>query len=169
MKNDLSDAVVRKFCSVAGKYQSLQETPLVLGDGTSVYGSELHLAVAIGTGSATTATGLSAIFGVTKGAISQSLKKLEGKGLIRREFQDGNGKTRFLSLTTRGRELLVLHERLHGKNRPLFEALLARYSEERLRSVLGFLDDVGQLIDALGTDGDALPSVPTAAGRGANG
>jgi len=154
MKEELADEVVARFLRVAGKYQGLEKRPLVMAGGKTVHASELHMAVAIGEGRARTATELAALFGVTKGAVSQAVKKLEAKGLLARAYGDGNEKTRLLSLTEEGRGLPALHERLHGKNMPLFGSIKKRYTTARMRGILEFLLDAERLIDGLSGDGE---------------
>jgi DNA-binding MarR family transcriptional regulator len=122
MMRGLVDDLVRRFARAAGKYRALEETPIKLASGISVFGSEMHMAAAIGEGAAQTAMDLASLFGVSKGAVSQAVTKMESKGWVKREYAPGNDKTKLLSLTSSGRTPVRLHERLHGANRPMFEA-----------------------------------------------
>ena len=150
MKDELVDDIVLRFARAAGKYRSLEEKPIALADGTRVFGSEMHMAVAVGEGLATTATALAHLCGVTKGAVSQTVKKLEAKGILRREAAQGDEKTLLLALTDKGRELYRLHERLHGANRPMFDRIRRKYDLRRLAEIREFLEDVERLLDAAG-------------------
>jgi DNA-binding MarR family transcriptional regulator len=150
MKADLVEDIVLRFARVAGKYRSLEDRPLTLPDGTRVFGSEMHMAVAVGEGRAATATELARLYGVTKGAVSQAVKRLEAKGILRRETAEGDEKTRVLSLTAKGRELQRLHERLHGASRPLFDRFLRKYDLRRLNEIREFLEDAEELVEAAG-------------------
>jgi DNA-binding MarR family transcriptional regulator len=149
MKDELARELASGFSRVARKHQSLERKPLALPNGKTVYASEMHMAVAIGEGHASTGTELAALFGITKGAVSQELKKLEAKGLIQRTYMEGDGKTRVLSLTAEGEGIPALHERLHGRNVPIFEGMKKRYTAADMKVVIEFLKDAESLIDAL--------------------
>jgi DNA-binding MarR family transcriptional regulator len=154
MKDELSRELADRFTRVAGKYASLDKIPLRLANGKAVYASEMHMAIAIGEGRASTATDLASIFGVTKGAVSQAVKRLEAKGLIERKRGEGDAKTRLLSLTAEGMELPALHASAHGKNAKLFEGLERKYTIPRMKEIIDFLGDAESLLDALLEDGE---------------
>jgi DNA-binding MarR family transcriptional regulator len=150
MKADLAEELIARFARAAHKYHALEQTPLETKNGVVVFGAEMHLAAAVGEGEAPTATELARRFGITKGAVSQAVQKLEAKGFVERRSRSGNNKTKYLYLTIAGRGLVRLRERLHGMSSSLFEKMLSRYTVERLLDIKEFLKDVETLIDGLG-------------------
>jgi DNA-binding MarR family transcriptional regulator len=137
------------FAQAAGKFNRIQETPVSLEDGTTVYGSEMHMAVAVGEGRARTATELGELFSVTRGAVSQAVKRLEAKGILKRRPAPEDAKRLIIELTDKGRELEALHARLHGVNEAEVEAAVAEFGAEKLAAAEEFLVAVSAIIDAL--------------------
>lgn len=135
-----------RFSAIADDLGELERMPLSLPEGGSASGAEMHLAVAIAEHPEFTATELAAELGVTKGAISQLVKKLEERDIIVRGEKAADGKSRALKLTSAGKKLAVLHGELHGVNRDLFASLTSKYDEERLNAMDDFLSDIESLI-----------------------
>lgn len=143
------DDVASRLGRTARKYCALERLPVELPSGSTVYGAEMHVAVAIGEGKASTVSELARILEITRGAASQMVSKLEAKGFLRREATGADGKTRRLALTQEGRGLLAVHARMHGAGTALVERLSRAYSADRLRDATAFLEDVEDLLDAL--------------------
>jgi DNA-binding MarR family transcriptional regulator len=88
-------------------------------------------------------TELAQFFGVTKGAISQTVKKLENKGVVTRYKGDKNEKEVFLKLTKTGKSVYKKHkEHSHESIMPLYEEL-KKYSDDKVY----FLVEMFQWID----------------------
>jgi DNA-binding MarR family transcriptional regulator len=136
------------FVQAAEKYRRIEEMSIRMDDGTTVYGSEMHLAVAVGDGRAGTATELGELFGVTRGAVSQAVKRLEGKGILRRNASREDAKKLMIELTTKGRRLVALHARLHGSDAAAVAATAVKFGPERLAVIEEFLSDLLPLLDS---------------------
>ena len=78
--NIQSKEVLHDFIKLANKYNSLEKIPADYGVGKDLYHSERHLLDQIGDYPEKNITELAQFMGVTKGAISQTVKKLETKG-----------------------------------------------------------------------------------------
>ncbi len=137
------------FVRAAEKFNQVQATPVRMRDGTTVYGAEMHMAVAIGEGRARTATELGTLFNVTRGAVSQAVNRLEAKGIILRASEPGDAKKLVITLTAKGRKLAALHERLHGVNAEDVEAAASAFGREKLAAVEEFLLGVSEIMDGL--------------------
>lgn len=61
---------------------------------------------------------------VTKGAVSQIIKKLEHKGMIIKDTDPRNQSRLALRLTSSGETAYMHHEKLHRKYEEIFNALL---------------------------------------------
>lgn len=76
--------------------------------GVPLYTSEVHMIVNIGRTEGIRAVDLAEQLGITKGAVSQTLKKLEEKSLVKRE-------QKLLVLTESGRKVFEQHEERYSK------------------------------------------------------
>ena len=98
--------------------------------------------------------GLARILGITKGAVSQTLSKLEKKGLIEKLPDPSNASRLIIKLTASGEEIYEKHERFHEELDALVESILNEASEENRRFLNDFLtrvnDKIGQEYNILG-------------------
>ena len=67
--------------------------------------------------------------GQTKGAVSQVVKRLEAKGLVRRYKRGGNDKEVFVALTRSGREVYRRHRETNAETLEPLAAELQRYPD----------------------------------------
>ncbi|EFK05222.1 transcriptional regulator, MarR family [delta proteobacterium NaphS2] len=70
------------FIRIVAKYRILEKRPQDYGIGEVLHPSEIHTIEMIGKNPGINVTGLAGRLGVTKGAVSQLIKKLENKGLV---------------------------------------------------------------------------------------
>lgn len=87
------------------------KVPHDYGTGAAYTSVEVHTLKHIADHTGITVTELSRDYGKTKGAVSQILKKVEGKGLIYREMDPDNENRFHLFLTEKGKELDEAHRR----------------------------------------------------------
>lgn len=117
MLNTSSDpgaaAMMDVFVRVLNRAAAIEQEAVDIGHGVRLYPSEVHLIDQIGRFPGENLTGLAARLGVTKGAVSQTAKKLEAKGYLERENPAGDRKTVHLRLTDRGREAFAWHQGYH--------------------------------------------------------
>jgi len=83
--------------------------PFRYGD-VSIHRAEVHILELIGKNQGITASGIGKIMPVTKGAISQTLKKLKERKLIQTTESESDRKIIELYLTKKGKTVLDLHE-----------------------------------------------------------
>ena len=95
------------------KMNKLERIPIDFGTGELLYQSEIHTIEAIGKNPGCTSRDLCKKFGITKGAISQVIKKLWGKGYVTKETNAMYAKEKFLKLTEKGMKAYQGHEKLH--------------------------------------------------------
>jgi len=81
-------------------------------DGSGEYMSmvEIHILTLIADQPGITVSQLAKDWGTTKGAISQTIKKLENKELIYRQKKEGNAKTIHIHATEKGERLSTAHK-----------------------------------------------------------
>lgn len=137
-------AVINKFVN---RYNKLEKMPFQVGDGEVLYPSEMNLIEAIGKRSGNTVTQLCTAFGVTKGAISQTITKLESRGYVNKDRNEDYSKEIMLSLTERGREIFEKHERFHQKMDQSMEQLILTLSPEKLANFCEILEIAGNHLE----------------------
>ncbi len=120
------------------KYNVLVKNPMDYGTGDLLYPSEMHALEVIGKDPGVNVTGIARALGVTKGAVSQTIRKLVGKKLIKRLRDETNGKAVLLILDERGKMALEAHERFHAG----YEAEIRREFGDLGPEEIAFIRDV---------------------------
>lgn len=100
------------FTRIANKLNDLEKMPLDFGTGETLYPAEIHTIDAIGD-RCETVTEISGRFGITKGAVSQVIAKLNKRGYVKKVRSTANGKEIILSLTGKGQKAYRSHQDLH--------------------------------------------------------
>jgi DNA-binding MarR family transcriptional regulator len=127
-----SEEIAELFIKLANKYNSLEKIPVDYGVGKDLYHSERHLLDQIGDYPEKNITELAQFMGVTKGAISQTVKKLENKGIVYRYKGEQNEKEVFLELTETGKGVYEKHKEVNQRSIiPLYEEL-KKYSDDKV-------------------------------------
>lgn len=80
------------------------------GSGEYLSMTEIHILTLIADQPGITVSQLAKDWGTTKGAISQTIKKLENKALIYRQKKEGNAKTIHIYTTEKGERLSTAHK-----------------------------------------------------------
>jgi len=107
--DEIMDTLARLFSKAA----AIEHEPVDTGDGILLYTSEVHLIDVAGRFPEESMSSLAVRLGVTKGAISQTAKKLEKKGYLKRVNREGNNKTLFIQLTESGDKAYDWHRAYH--------------------------------------------------------
>jgi len=117
------------------KYNELVKKPMDYGTGDLLYPSEMHTLEVIGKNPGINVTGIAKFLGVTKGAVSQTIKKLAGKGLIKRVRDEKDEKAVLLILDKQGRTALDCHDRFHERYDAQVKTKLKRMNPEQIALV----------------------------------
>jgi DNA-binding MarR family transcriptional regulator len=135
------------FIKLANKYHSLEKIPEDYGIGIKLYHSERHLIEQIGDYPEKNITELAKFFGVTKGAISQTVKKLENKGIVTRYKGEKNEKEVFVELTKTGKSVYKKHKE-HSQEAimPLYEEL-KKYSDDKVYFLIEMFQWIDRFLD----------------------
>ena len=120
------------------------------GTGDVLSPAEIHLVQAIGVNPGLKVTDMAKHMGVTKGAISQMVKKLESKGLAARYGGVGNEKEVLLKLTAAGNIAKKGHDRHHALLVKDIESALGDLSEDQFLLLEKFLLAVEKCADDYG-------------------
>ena len=115
--------------SVLTRFSRIERRPVQFQSGPTLYPAEVHMLAALASQEDSTVTGLAAFCGVTKGAVSQMLKRLGGKGLLQREG------TAF-RLTALGQEIHQAHVAFHLEHDRAFVDYLRSLPAEEFATCL---------------------------------
>ncbi|WP_312433508.1 MarR family winged helix-turn-helix transcriptional regulator [Lacrimispora sp.] len=108
------------------------------GTDVPIFHSEIHVIKAIAEHPCIHVGGLADILGVTKGAASEILKKLERKALVKKDVDELNLSRYSLSLTEKGKKAHNNHMHYHDILNSMVEDELQNATEVELEFLLNF-------------------------------
>ena len=142
-RKQVSKQLLASFLRMVNKYNAMERHPVRYGTGPAFYHSERHLLDVFRDHPELNITALAERAGVTKGAISQAVAKLERKGAVERHKGSGDDKQVLVRLTPLGREITEHHQQVneHTVNR-LFHLIAERPQEQVdfLREVFAWIE-----------------------------
>lgn len=130
--------IMELFLRAVNNCNSLDRISAKRSSNSDLYHSERHMLDKVGDNPDQNVTELARTIGVTKGAISQVLKKLESKGLVRKYKKAYSDKEIYVELTQSGRKV---HEERGDLNRETLKPLikeLSRHSAEEIQFLISF-------------------------------
>jgi len=136
------------FLRVVTKLSEIDSKTRYYGTDQPLYEAEIHMIKSIKENEGIHVTGLADMLGVTKGAVSQIIKKLESKDMIVKDTDPRNLSRLVLRLTPKGETAYLHHEELHQEFDGLFNATLENASEENKTFLKDFLNSLDEKIDA---------------------
>jgi len=107
--------MIAELIKLSNKFNRIEKKPIDFGTNEKLFPSEIHTIEAIGKKSYTTVTELCECVGITKGAVSQTVSKLENKGYVEKKRSDAYAKEKIITLTQKGQIAYAGHEKLHDK------------------------------------------------------
>ncbi|MDD9301678.1 MAG: MarR family transcriptional regulator [Desulfobacter sp.] len=128
-----------KFRSIMELALELEKKPRKFGTDKDLSHSEIHLIEIIGDHEGLSVTEISKLIGVTKGAISQSLKRLEKKGLTAKSTDPDNLSRVLVDLTAKGKTAHWAHKDWHENMDGGFNRYLEALDMEKTKFILEFL------------------------------
>ncbi len=117
------------------------------GTGDLLSPSEIHLLQAIGKNQGKKVTDVANYMGVTRGAVSQMVKKLVSRDLVVKYSAAGNEKEVLLKLTASGKIAQKGHDRHHGMFIEEVKNSLGDLTEDRVLMLEKFLMTVEKCVD----------------------
>ena len=115
----------------------------------TLYPSEVHLMLIIKNKIDTNATEIAKQLGLTKGAISQTISRLEKKGIIVKTKDPYNKNELTLSLTNFGKKAYKLCESTKASFIKAYDGYLAKLDSKEKEVILRFLQHMEKAIDGL--------------------
>ncbi len=144
--------LMESFIRMVNKYNELEKYPVKYGTRHNFHHSERHMLDIFGDNPGVNITELAGLIGVTKGAVSQAVSKLERKGAVRRYKEAGNEKEVRIGLTDEGSEIYRHHKETNNKTISDIQRMLKSYPDykvEFLLDIFGLLEDY---LDESGTE-----------------
>lgn len=121
-------------------YVQLAATPKSYGTDMLFHRLDIHLIETIGANEGINVTELARKHGITKSAVSQGVRKLENRDLVRRYQRPDNRKEILFTLTDKGRTAFLSHREFHGKVETLGIEELAGFEQEEAEGIRKLID-----------------------------
>ena len=131
--------LIEQIQRIGSAFDTLKKGPVFQHHGVGLYSSEIHMMKAVASNPECNATSIAKILGVTKGAVSQMLGKLERKGVCKREHEPGGRNELRIELTPFGRAALQGFHKDIADDWRGFGEFLDDLSHEERRVVSKFL------------------------------
>ena len=127
---------------IINKSQTISKKAMRFGTDTLLHPSEIHMVVNIAGSREPHVIGLAKELGITKGAVSQIIRKLERKGIIKRNIDINNRSKYLLTLTTKGLHAYHQHEKLHQSVNLAYMHILKKYPDNDIKNILQLLKEL---------------------------
>jgi len=124
-----------------------RKKPLVF-EGVELYPSEIHMMLEIRDGELVNATKAADQFGITKGAVSQTLKRLEKKGILIKNKDPYHKNELSVTLTTMGKRAYGAVQGVRDGIMGKFQRVLDDFTEPDQAVIARFLSDLNDTLRA---------------------
>ena len=139
-----------RFVRLVKLYAELENKPRSFGTEELLTGTEIHLIETIGEKQESlSVTDLAGIMGVTKGAVSQNLKRLEQKSLTYKEEDPQNASRSIVKLTSKGKAAFYSHMHWHEVLDGEYLRYLEALGEEKVEFLLEFMLNAEKLLSRI--------------------
>ena len=110
--------------------------------------SEVHCIEYIEKNTDVNVTKLAEAFYMTKGAITKVTQKLMDKNVIESYQKKDNKKEIYFRLTSKGKEVFEVHEKLHDEIKKRDSAVFESMSNRQFEDILRFMEDYSRHLDS---------------------
>ncbi len=131
-KKRASKDLLERFVRLVNKYNALGKHPMTYGTRHKFHHSERHMLDIVGDDPGLNLTEFAKAVGVTKGAISQVVPKLEKKGALIRFKSDDNDKEIRLRLTQQGKQIYAHHQSVNEESINHLWRELKKHPEDKI-------------------------------------
>ena len=148
--NDISkpqeEELSRKLLNLILRFNEYDRKTRNFGTDTVLHLSEIHLIEFIGDHGGFCVSEIARETGVTKGAVSQTLKRLERKRFVLKPADPENRSRRVVFLTEKGRTAYAGHRKYHEQINLLVSRSLVEKTQEEIDIIYDFLDRLERLL-----------------------
>ena len=129
-----------KFMNLVDLSVKLEKMPRRFGTEEPLSSREIHIIEVSGDNDERlSVTDLARFLGITKGAVSQNLKRMEKKGLTTKIEDPQNSSRSIVKLTSKGKTAYYAHKHWHETMDGGFKAYFMGLSEEKIDFLLEFI------------------------------
>ncbi len=132
---DISDLLL----NVINSFYENDNRARSFGTDQELYHSEIHMLDCIAGQPDLHISGIARLLGVTRGAASQTAKRLEKKGMVVKKVCSENVKMTILKLTEKGETAALNHKKAHDKYGEIVQKMLRGAKEENIQFLEEFL------------------------------
>ena len=162
MKNSETD-ISKPLFQFINKIILLEKKNIFEYRGVKLFPSEIHILLHIEKGKSTNATQMSNKLGISKSAVSQTVSRLEKKGVIVKDKDPYNKNELVISFTSFGQKTFRRYKKAQDQNQMHFHKYLKGLSEKDRVVIYKFLNEMGMMIDRFfGTKGHSVYLRPSA-------
>lgn len=144
------EALGEQLFRVINKFLFLEKKRVFECGGIKLYPSELHLMRLIASDKSINATAMAKAFGVTKGAVSQTLSRLEKKGVLFKSRDPHNKNELSAHFTRFGKRAFESHLKSLESLNAAYEGYIASLSKGEKEVIESFLKHIEGFVDKLG-------------------
>jgi DNA-binding MarR family transcriptional regulator len=141
----LAEILLRVF----NKFAENEKKPRYFGVPELMHASEIHMVMHIGDNPGVHVSELARIVGVTRGAVSQLVSKLEKKGLVTKAEDSENSLKTVPVLTNKGKVAYYAHEQRHEEINEELCDFLKGLTDKDVAVIEGFLKNLDKMSDRL--------------------
>ncbi len=135
-------AILGRFVHLVKMWQRIEKQPRFFGLDEPLHSSEIHMIEVIGEQRDLSVSDLARQLGITKGAVSQTIKKIEKKGMIVKDADPDNASRALVSLTAKGKLAYYAHAHWHEKMDGGFRDYFTSLPQDKLAFLDEFLTQV---------------------------
>jgi len=142
-------SLAEQILRISNKLIFLEKKSIIKHGDLKLYPSEIHLIDVIAKGQDINASKMAARLGVTKGAVSQTLARLEKKGILNKTKDPQNKNELTVHFTLLGKRVLEKQRKLRTTFHEQYAKYFSNISEEEEVIIMGFLKKMEGFFDGL--------------------
>lgn len=139
--------IIEKYMLLVEKISNTTKAHKSFGTDVNIYRTEIHVIHLIGDRREIYISEISRLIGVTKGTVSQIVKRLESKELVRKFVDESNLTRQLVSLTEKGMTAYEAHVDYHHRKHEEMERFLCSLSGEHREVLDAFLNKAYDMIE----------------------
>ncbi|TIH20133.1 MarR family transcriptional regulator [Marinifilum sp. JC120] len=139
--------IVEKYMVLVEKISNTTKAYKSFGTDVNIYRSEIHIIQLIGDRQGVHISEISRLIGVTKGTVSQIVRRLESKGLVVKRTDESNNTRQIANLTEKGMSAYQAHVDYHQQKHKEMENFLESLTPENKALLENFLNKAYDMIE----------------------
>ncbi len=147
--NKIHETIIQHIHSVFNKILFLEKKRTLDINEIKLFPSEIHFIIMIKLDQATNATRMAEKLGVTKGAISQTVARLESKGIIIKTKDPSNKNEMTISFTEIGAKIAINLLKLKKNVENNYKNILISYDDNECETINSFLINLEKAVKKL--------------------